>query len=94
MALGESRARLEIRGQPGLVINNRSASSSPRDIVIFKDLANDTTGKITNVATADTTNYGTSSDKRLKTNFSDFDGIAMVLNMKPVEYERISNLGV
>lgn len=81
-------------GQPGIAVNNNSAAASVRDSIIFYDAANDINGKIECTATANTCNYVTSSDFRLKTNFSDFSGLGLVLRMKPLEYERKANLGV
>jgi hypothetical protein len=50
-------------------------------------------GRIESSAVGNTTSYLSGSDSRLKTNFKDFEALKLISNMKPLEYERKSNLG-
>lgn len=72
------------------------ATSGTTEYIRFNDSNGGITasGNISINATAHTTAYNTSSDRRLKTNFQDFDGSAMVMRMQPKEYERKSQPGV
>lgn len=81
-------------GQPGIRVNNVSSSASLRDAIVFEDNAQEVNGRIECTATANTCNYTTSSDFRLKTNFEDFSGVSIVKQMKPLMYERKAALGI
>lgn len=81
-------------GQPGIIVNNVSTAASPRDAIVFQDNAEEVNGRIECTATSNSCSYTTSSDLRLKTNFSDFSGIEIVQKMKPLVYERKTMLGV
>lgn len=63
-------------------------------LLSFMDVNGDVQGSITINPSANTTSFNTSSDKRLKTDFQDFNGIQMIQKMNPSNYERVSALGV
>lgn len=77
----------------GGITHKRSATTGSNTYWTYQDGSGTTTGTIVVDADANTTAYNTSSDGRLKTNISDFDGLALIKQMNPVAYERKSKRG-
>jgi len=90
----DSGAAISAYGQAGMTMNNRSTASSGRNQINFEDLAGDNNGEIESTATANTTNYSTSSDARLKHMREAFDALEMLNRMNPAKFERVLNPGV
>lgn len=70
------------------------AVAGTTEYIRFSDGSSNNCGNISIDASANTTAYNTSSDKRLKTKIEDFDALELIRLMKPSKYERISNPGV
>jgi hypothetical protein len=71
-----------------------AVTSGTVSVMLNYDGAGSFCGGISMDTTANTTAYNVSSDVRLKTNFADFDGLALVSSLEAVQYERLSNPGV
>jgi hypothetical protein len=77
-----------------MVARSAASSSATGGIMLIRDASDTTCGSITINATVNTTAYNTSSDERLKTNPTNFNGLSLIQGMLPKKYERISNPGV
>src|SRR3990167_6194257 len=62
----------------GGITHKRAATTGSNTYWTYQDGSGTTTGTIVVDADANTTAYNTSSDGRLKTNISDFDGLALI----------------
>jgi hypothetical protein len=71
-----------------------SGTSGTRAVESFEDGDGDNCGRIIVDQTADTTNYSTSSDMRLKSDLGDWNAIDLIKAVNARKYERLSNKGV
>lgn len=94
-------------GTAGIFLLNRNTATSSVVVAIksavtsgtlaalrYIDGDNTVCGLVDMNTTANTVAYTNTSDARLKTNHRDFNGLALVSQMNPTKFERISNPGV
>lgn len=96
-ALASGRLNVDGGTGPAMYVSRTESSSTNQNLVVFQkdsDGTPTTVGSIVGNFDADTVAYNTSSDVRLKTNFSDFDALKLLKQIEAVAYERLSYPGV